>query len=126
MSVLVDSSVWVDYFRGDDLNDDRLEWLITEGLVASNELILAELIPPLILRKHLKLVSLLRTIPLLPLNINWTGVIEDQVNCIRHGINKVGIPDLIIAQNARSHGVALFTRDKHFRLMAKQVGIELF
>lgn len=126
MSVLVDSSVWVDYFRGDDQNDDRLEWLITEGLVASNELILAELIPPLIIRKHIKLVSLLRTVPLLRLDIDWIGVIEDQVNCIRHGINKVGIPDLIIAQNARIHGVALFTRDKHFRLMAKHLGIELF
>jgi len=126
MSVLVDSSVWVDYFRGEDQNDDRLEWLITEGLVASNELILAELIPPLIIRKHIKLVSLLRAIPLLRLDIDWIGVVEDQVNCIRHGINKVGIPDLIIAQNARSHGVALFTRDKHFRLIAKQVGLELF
>jgi len=126
MSVLVDSSVWVDYFRVEDQNDDRLEWLITEGLVASNELILAELIPPLIIRKHIKLVSLLRAIPLLRLDIDWIGVVEDQVNCIRHGINKVGIPDLIIAQNARIYGVALFTHDKHFRLIAKQVGLELF
>ncbi|HMO52854.1 MAG TPA: PIN domain-containing protein [Kiritimatiellia bacterium] len=126
MSVLVDSSVWVEYFREKEQADDRLEWLITEGLVATNELILAELTPPLILRKHTKLVSLLRAVPMLSLNINWMGVIEDQVNCIRHGINKVGIPDLIIAQNAKSHGVALFTRDKHFQLMAKHVGIELF
>jgi len=126
MSVLVDSSVWVEYFRDEEQADDRLEWLITEGLIASNELILAELIPPLIFRKHTKLVSLLREVPMLPLNINWLGVIEDQVNCIRHGINKVGIPDLIIAQNAKSHGVALFTRDKHFHLMAKHIGIELF
>ncbi len=52
MSVLVDSSVWVEYFRDEEQADDRLEWLITEGLIATNELILAELIPPLILRKH--------------------------------------------------------------------------
>ncbi|HMP72401.1 MAG TPA: PIN domain-containing protein [Kiritimatiellia bacterium] len=126
MSVLVDSSVWVEYFRDEEQADDRLEWLITEGLVATNELILAELIPPLIERKLTKLVSLLRTVPMLSLNINWKGVIEDQVNCIRHGINKVGIPDLIIAQNAKSHGVALFTRDKHFHVMAKHIAIELF
>ncbi len=126
MSVLVDSSVWVEYFRDEEQTDDRLEWLITEGLIATNEIILAELIPPLILRKHTKLVSLLRAVPMLPLNINWMGVIADQVNCIRHGINKVGIPDLIIAQNAKSNGVALFTRDKHFQLMAKHVDIELF
>ena len=126
MSVLVDSSVWVEYFRDEDHADDRLEWLITEGLVATNELILAELFPPLIVRKHTKLVTLLRVVPVLPLDINWLGVIADQAKCLRHGINKVGIPDLIIAQNAKNHGVALFTRDKHFHLMAKHVGIELF
>ena len=126
MSILVDSSVWIEYFREKKQADDRLEWLITEDLVATNELILAELIPPLIMRKHTKLVALLRTIPRLPLNIHWRGVIDDQVCCLRHGINKVGIPDLIIAQNAKNHRVALFTRDKHFHLMAKHVGIDLF
>lgn len=126
MSVLVDSSVWVEYFRDKDQADDRLDWLITEGLVATNALILAELIPPLMLRKHTALVSLLRAVPMLPLNIHWMGVMDDQVCCLRHGINKVGIPDLIIAQNARQNGVALFTHDKHFLLMAKHVGLELF
>jgi len=126
MSILVDSSVWVEYFRDENQADDRLEWLITEGLVATNELILTELIPPLLLRKHTKLVSLMRTVPILPLNINWMGVIDDQVKCLRHGINKVGIPDLIIAQNAKSNDVALFTHDKHFQLMAKHIGIDLF
>ncbi|MDL5050601.1 PIN domain-containing protein [Oscillatoria amoena NRMC-F 0135] len=126
MSVLVDSSIWVEYFRGDTAADDRLEWLIEEGAVAINDLILAELIPPLTLRKQTRLISLLKTIPLLPLEIDWTGLIADQVLCLRHGINKVGIPDLIIAQNARNHGVALFTHDKHFKLMSEHIGIDLF
>lgn len=126
MSVLVDSPVWIDYFRDEEQADDRLEWLITEGLVVTNNLILAELIPPLILQKQTKLVSLMRVVPMLPLSIHWMGVIDDQVSCLRHGLNKVGIRDLIIAQNAKSNGVALFTHDKHFQLMAKHVGLELF
>ena len=49
MKVLVDSSVWVAYFRGDgDLR--RMDWLIEEGLLVTNDLILAELVPPLLLR----------------------------------------------------------------------------
>ncbi len=42
MSVLVDSSVWIDYFRG---TGEELDYLIEEAVVATNELILAELVP---------------------------------------------------------------------------------
>jgi hypothetical protein len=44
MSVLVDSSVWIEYFRnGNNLNE--LDILIDENLVLINDLILSELIP---------------------------------------------------------------------------------
>lgn len=46
MSILVDSSVWVDYFRGTGLSSDHLDLLIEENLVVTNDLILAELLPP--------------------------------------------------------------------------------
>lgn len=125
MSVLVDSSVWVHYFRGDRA-DDRLDWLLDEGLVAVNDLILAELLPPLAVRRQHKLAALLRDVLALPLAIDWQGIVDDQVACLRQGINRVGVPDLIIAQNARMNGVPLFSYDKHFRLMAAHVGLELF
>ena len=126
MSVLVDSSVWVEYLRGENPDDDRLDWLISEGLVVCNELILAELLPPLLVRRHTRLASLLKELPTLPLDIDWPQIVEDQVTCLRNGINKVGIPDLLIAQNARKHSVSLFTRDRHFRLMARHVGLAIF
>jgi predicted nucleic acid-binding protein len=126
MSVLVDSSVWVHYLRGDARNDDRLDWLIDEGLVVTNDLILAELLPPLIVRREGKLVSLLREIPTLPLDLDWPGLVADQVACLRNGINKVGLSDLIIAQNARRNAVPLFSHDKHFRLMSRLLGLEVF
>ena len=53
MSVLVDSSIWVEYFRG-SADDGRLDFLIEENLVVVNQLILAELIPALHLRRQLK------------------------------------------------------------------------
>lgn len=125
MSVLVDSSVWIDYFRGDN-DDDRLDWLIDEGLVATNDLILAELLPHLIIQKQTKVAALLREITTLALAIDWTGIVDDQIFCLRNGINKVGIPDLVIAQNAKQHKAALFTHDRHFVLIAKHGGLELF
>lgn len=124
MSVLVDSSIWVAYFR-DEKGMDALEWLIDEGLVAINDLILAELMPPIALRRLHKLATLLEQLPKLSLNIDWSGITELQLICLRNGINKVGIPDLIIAQNAMQHSTPLLTTDKHFHLLAKHVSLTL-
>ncbi|MBM4148256.1 MAG: PIN domain-containing protein, partial [Lentisphaerae bacterium] len=75
MKVLVDSSVWVAYFRGtSDL--PAVDWLIEEGLVVTNDLILAELLPPLLVRGERKLVSLLRYIERLPLTLDWDDIIQ--------------------------------------------------
>ena len=126
MSVLVDSSVWIEYLRGGPREDGRLDVLITEGTVLINELILAELLPAVLLRRQGRLADLLRGLPALPMTIDWQSVVLDQLKCLRNGINKVGIPDLLIAQNARQHSVALFSLDRHFHLMARHVGLRLF
>ena len=44
MVVLVDTSVWIDYFRGAG-DSEPLDYLINENLVVTNEIILAELVP---------------------------------------------------------------------------------
>ncbi len=125
MSVLVDSSVWIQYLRGNG-GDDRVDWLIDEGMICTNELILAELLPPLIVRKQFKLVGLLREIPKLPFIIDWPGIEQAQCACIRKGVNRVGIPDLIIAQNATQNSIPVLSYDRHFVLMAKVLEFELF
>ena len=124
MNVLVDSSVWVAYFRGtSDL--PALDWLIEEGLVVTNDIVLAELTPALLVRGERKLVSVLREMECVPLVVDWNGIIEMQVTCLRNGINKVGIPDLMVAQNAMQHNLSLFSLDKHFRLLGKHVPLVL-
>ena len=57
MTVLVDSSVWIDYFRTGK-NSQKLDDLIDENLVATNDLILTELIPHLKLRNQRKIVKI--------------------------------------------------------------------
>ena len=124
MRVLVDSSVWVAYFRG-TAPLSSLDWMIEEGMVVTNDLILAELTPPLLVRGERKLVGLLREIERFPLTVDWEEIIQMQVTCLRNGINKVGIPDLIIAQCATQNRLSLFSLDKHFQLLGKHFPLNL-
>ena len=124
MKVLIDSSVWVAYFRGTG-NLSTVDLIIEEDLAVTNDLILAELTPPLLMRGERKLITLLNNIESSPLALDWKGIINLQVICIRNGINKVGIPDLIIAQHAMQNDLVLFSLDKHFSLLSKQVPLRI-
>ena len=125
MSVLVDSSIWIDYFQNTG-QADILEMLIEENLVVTNELILAELIPALHMRKEKELIALLREIKRQPMTVDWDDIIGMQTSCLSNGINGVGIPDLIIAQNAAQGGLRLLSNDKHFSLMSKHMFLDIY
>ena len=124
MKILIDSSVWVAYFRGAG-NLSTVDLMIEEDLAVTNDLILAELTPPLLMRGERKLITLLNNIESSPLALDWKEIISLQVICIRNGINKVGIPDLIIAQHAMQNDLVLFSLDKHFSLLSKQVPLRI-
>ena len=123
MSVIVDTSIWVEYFRNGN-NLKRLDLLIDENLVVTNELILAELIPFLKIRKQRKIIELLNSVYKLQLNIKWDELIDYQVKCLKNGINGVGIPDLIIAQNAKQNDCEIYSSDNHFKLLKKSINIK--
>ena len=124
MSVLVDTSVWIEYFRHGN-NPDKLDFIIDENLVVTNDLILAELVPFLKVRKQSKVISLLHNINKLQININWEQLIEFQYKCLKNGLNGVGIPDLIIAQNAKQNGCEIYTLDNHFQLIKDIIKLNL-
>ena len=124
MSVLVDTSVWIEYFRNRD-SLERLDFIIDENLVVTNDLILAELIPFLKFRKQKKIIELLQNINKLQLNINWDEIIDFQVKCFKKGINGVGIPDLMIAQNAKQNNSEIYSIDKHFNLLKDVISIKI-
>lgn len=74
MNILVDSSVWIDYFKS-GINSARLDRLIDHNLICSNDLILAELVPFLKVKKQYSVIKLLYEITRIPLNINWENII---------------------------------------------------
>ena len=124
MSVLVDTSVWIEYFRGGN-NFEKLDFLIDENLVVINDLILAELIPFLKIRNQRKVIKLLNHINKLEIHIEWDQLIEFQYKCLKNGLNGVGIPDLIIIQNAKQNHCKIYSLDNHFKLIKDIVKIKL-
>ena len=127
--VIVDTSVWISYFRGipeERRIADGLDYLLSGDEVLINDVVLTELLPAMIVRGESEVVESIRAIRRLPLEIDWEDVRRMQVICLRKGINKVGIPDLIIAQQAIRNDVPLFSMDKHFRLMSKPLGLKLW
>ena len=125
MSVLVDTSVWIEYFRNGN-NFEKLEFLIDENLVLTNGLILSELIPFLKIRKQRKIIELLQNINKLNLNINWEQISEFQYKCLKSGLNGVGIPDLIIAQNAKQNYCQIYSLDNHFNLLENIIKLKTY
>lgn len=124
MSILVDSSIWIDYFKSGK-NSEKLDYFIDENILFVNDLILAELIPFLIIKRQNKIIQLLKSINRLALNINWTQLIDFQHKCLKNGINGIGIPDLIIAQNAIQNNCTIYSLDKHFKMMKVVIDINL-
>ncbi len=123
--VLVDSSVWIEYFKGNEkslpLND-----LIDSNNVCINDLILSELIPSISHKKETDLKELLLSVAKIPIQIDWNNIIYIQTLNLRNGINNVGIADLIIAQNSIENDIELFAIDKHFQLMSELHGIRIY
>jgi predicted nucleic acid-binding protein len=116
MSVLVDTSIWIDYF-GSGNDSEKLDFLIDENLIVINDLIFAELVPSLRVRNQRKIISLLRNINKLELSISWDQIIEFRFKCLKNGLNGIGIPDLIVAQNAKQNQCTIYSLDNHFELM---------
>ncbi|MEQ9402401.1 MAG: hypothetical protein RIM99_02345 [Cyclobacteriaceae bacterium] len=115
--VLVDSSVWIDFFRGK--STPFMDQLVTEDLIITNELILSELIPALQKNKQRLIIESLLAVPVVPLETNWHLIRKMQTENLDNGINKVGIPDLIILQQVIDQKLHLHTSYKHFLLMQK-------
>ncbi len=125
MDVLVDTSIWIDYFKGGG-NSKDLDFLIDENMIVTNEIILAELIPYLKIKRQSKVIKLLHEVKLIQLTVRWDEIIEFQVKCLKGGANGLGLPDLIIAQNAKQNSCKLYSLDKHFRSLNQVLKVKLY
>lgn len=129
MDVLVDTSVWIAFFRNQRNAEkvcDALDYLLMGDEAVVNEVVLTELLPSIIHRREMKIATCLQGVRKFDLEIDWADIRNMQVVCLANGINKVGVPDLIIAQQAVRRNVPLFSLDGHFRLIAEKLPLKLW
>lgn len=124
-NILVDSSVWIEYFRGKK-EAAALDELIDRNQLCINNLILSELIPFLRIKKESALIKILMTVKNINVKIDWEEIIDFQEINLRNGLNKIGIADLIIVQNVRDNDLCLYSLDKHFEMMSKYIEFDRF
>ena len=123
--ILIDTSIWIEFFKGNPETADINEF-IDNNDICTNSIILAELRPIILSKRQYALDDLLLCLPTIPVHIVWDNLIQMQCVNIKNGINKVGIPDLMIVQNAIQNNVIIWTLDKHFFLMNKLIPFKLY
>jgi hypothetical protein len=88
-----------------------------------NKIILAELIPSARRNKEAGFIECLSGINIISLNIDWDEIMEIQFQCLISGINRLGLLDIAIAQNAKQNDVEIFSTDNHMKLLTQAMGI---
>ena len=123
--ILVDTSVWIDYFHNGP-TADAVDILLVNGEACVNDVILAELLPSMNARNETEVRELLLAMPKLQMNVDWNELVAMQTENIRNGLNKVGLADLMIAQNAIQSNAKLFSIDRHFERMSGIHSLAMF
>ena len=125
MNSLVDSSAWIEYFRGNQkyffIND-----LIANNALCTNDIILTEMLPSIIHRKEHRLAELLNYVKKYTLMIDWPEIRNIQLLNLSHGNNNIGISDIIIAQNCMQNELRIIVHDKHFEAMTHYLPLKIY
>jgi len=123
MGYIVDSNIWIEFFNRRNYFDS-VSGLLNDNKAYINGIILAELIPSSRAKREEEFIECLYGIELLELYIDWDEIIEMQYRCIKNGINKLGLLDIAIAQNAKQNNAGIFTLDRHMILLCNLIGVE--
>jgi predicted nucleic acid-binding protein len=117
--------VWIEYFKGNK-NYSFLNALIMDNAICTNDIILTELLPSIISKKEHKLAELLNEVKKYELKIDWDEIRNIQLLNLTHGYSRIGISDIIIAQNCIQSGLKIIAHDKHFLAMSKYLPVEIY
>ncbi|MFH0922136.1 MAG: PIN domain-containing protein [Fibrobacterota bacterium] len=126
--ILVDASVWIDYFRqGEGGVVEKLNGYIESGSASVNGLVMAEIVPFVRSeREQREVEQLLRGLHYLPfLDDDWATVGRLQGILQKKSGNPVPVPDLVMAATCIRHGALLFTLDRHFQMIARHSDLKL-
>jgi hypothetical protein len=113
--VIVDTSVFIEFLKGNESYSVAIISLLEKNLVFSTGIIIAELLQGL---KNLKeekyLTELITAVNILEITTNlWIETGNISLSLRRKGIN-LPLTDIAIASLAIEHNLQIFTLDKHF------------
>ncbi len=117
MNALVDTSVWIDFFRGVDCPE--LEESLSRGWVWTSPVVVAELLSGVRSPKEERdLLAFLEALPLSETPLaHWIAVGRLRQFSLKQGIS-LSTPDAHIAQTALDLKATLYTRDRVFAKIA--------
>jgi predicted nucleic acid-binding protein len=121
-TTLVDTSVWVDFFKGVSATHvEALDRLVETGNAAVCGVVLCELLPMghtaserNETEEYFASIRLLDDPPAL-----WNSVLDIKKRCRSAGVSGIGVADYIIAAVAQHNKVKVLSADAHFRLIGK-------
>lgn len=123
---LVDSSAWIDFFRGRPDAVRRIDELLADDQAATTSIITAEVISGSRTRAEFdELRTMFAALPQLgPPEDLWDRVAESRFSLARRGV-QANLVDLAIAVTASAFGHRLLTRDRDFVAIARATPVEL-
>lgn len=124
--VLVDSSAWVAFFRGDAQAVSRIDPLLAQGLVAINGVIDAEVVSGARTSRDFELLKdLFKGLEWLPEPEDlWERLAEYRFALARRG-RQTALVDLMVGIFAMDSGALLLTRDRDFSRIQTVLPLEL-
>ncbi|MBI5639732.1 MAG: PIN domain-containing protein [Nitrospirae bacterium] len=125
--VLVDTSVWIEFFRKRDPWYVAVSGLMDDKRVCCAGIILAELIQGAKSEKELQVLRDFRHIfPFIEESVDlWQAAGELSHVLLRKG-KSVGLSDCYLAVAAKTNKLKVLTLDKHFELIKGLAGISLY
>jgi predicted nucleic acid-binding protein len=125
--VLVDTSVWIEFFRKKEPYYNTVSELMEHDSVCCAGIVFAELLQGSKSEKELNTIKeFLHVFDFLPETRElWATAGELSFALQRKG-KSMGLSDCYIASVTQAAGVRLFTLDKHFTVIQKETGLELF
>ena len=115
-NVLVDTSVWIDYFnKTDSMPGEYVEQLLKNGKVVSSGIVLVELLQGAKIKKEFDaILESMVALPFLETTFNtWIEAGRISFSLRRKGIT-IPTTDLIIASLALENNCLIYTSDPHF------------
>jgi len=121
---LIDTTIWILYFRGEKGLEEEIKSLILEERAVSTEIVILEVLRGAKSQKeYSQLYADFTALPVLKIDdVIWEKSYKIGFKLKKMGIN-VPLVDILIATIASQYNCCLLHRDKHFPLMKR--GMEL-